>query len=122
MSMKGGVREAFAIILSKEVAVTHSNVVDLVAGATSVLPLPVFRGLLSFSAAIQGTQAKKLTCHEIKLVLKLGNSRKSENFQNTTLENTPSWLFENLYISSYLIHPQPQGPAEACVLSDELTA
>lgn len=52
--MKGGVCKAFAVILSKELAVTHSDVVDLVARATSVHPLPVLRRLLSFSAFIQG--------------------------------------------------------------------
>lgn len=54
VSMKGSVCEAFAIILSKELAVTKSDVVDLVAGATSVHPLPLLRRLLSFSASIQG--------------------------------------------------------------------
>lgn len=53
VSVKGGVRKAFAVILSKELAVTHSDVVDLVARATSVHPLPLLRGLLSFSAFIR---------------------------------------------------------------------
>lgn len=52
--MKGGVCEAFAIILSKELAVRQSDVVDLVAGATSVHPLPLLWRLLSFSAFIHG--------------------------------------------------------------------
>lgn len=51
--MKGGICEAFAIVLSKELAVTHFDVVDLVAGATSIHPLPLLRGLLSFSEIIQ---------------------------------------------------------------------
>lgn len=48
--MERGVREAFAIVLSKELAVAQSDVVDLVAGATSIHPLPLLRRLLSFSA------------------------------------------------------------------------
>ncbi len=52
--MKGGVCEAFAVILPKELAVRKSDVVDLVAGATSVHPLPLLRRLLSFSASVQG--------------------------------------------------------------------
>ena len=51
--MKGGVCEAFAVILSKELAVAQSDVVDLVAGTTAVHPLPLLRRLLSFSAVIQ---------------------------------------------------------------------
>lgn len=51
--MKGGICEAFAIVLSKELAVTHFDVVDLVAGATSIHPLPLLWGLLSFSGIIQ---------------------------------------------------------------------
>ena len=52
--MKGSICEAFAIILSKELAVTHSDVVDLVAGATSVHPLPLLRRLLPLSVLSQG--------------------------------------------------------------------
>lgn len=54
VSMKGSICEAFAVILSKELAVTQSDVVDLVAGATSIHPLPLLWRLLSFSASSQG--------------------------------------------------------------------
>lgn len=53
VSMEGGVCKAFSIILSEELAVAQANVVDLVARATSIHPLPVFWRLLSFSAPIQ---------------------------------------------------------------------
>lgn len=53
VSMKGGIGEAFAVILSEELAVTQSDVIDLVARAASVHPLPLLRRLLSFSAFIQ---------------------------------------------------------------------
>lgn len=53
MSVEGGVCKAFAIILSKELAVAQADVVDLVARATSIHPLPLFWRLLSFSAPIQ---------------------------------------------------------------------
>lgn len=57
VSMKGGVGEAFAVILSEELAVTQSDVVDLVARAASVHPLPLLRRLLSFSGFIQTNTA-----------------------------------------------------------------
>ena len=52
--MEGSVCEAFAVILSKELAVTQSDVVNLVTGAASVHPLPLLWRLLSFSVLSQG--------------------------------------------------------------------
>lgn len=54
VSVEGGVCEAFAVVLPEELAVAHSDVVDLVAGATPVHPLPLLRRLLSFSAFSEG--------------------------------------------------------------------
>lgn len=53
MSMKGCIREAFAIILSKKLAVTQSDMVDLVARATTIHPLPLLWRLLSFPGIIK---------------------------------------------------------------------
>lgn len=53
MSVKGGVREALAAVLSEEFAVAQSDVVDLVAGAAAVHALPLLRGLLTFSGYSQ---------------------------------------------------------------------
>lgn len=53
MSVKGGVREALAAVLAKELAVAQSDVVDLVAGAAAVHALPLLRGLLSLSGFSQ---------------------------------------------------------------------
>lgn len=63
VGMKRGVREALAVVLSEELAVAHSDVVDLVARATSVHPLPLLRGLLSFSVFIQDKEIKKQQQH-----------------------------------------------------------
>lgn len=49
MSVKGGIREALAAVLSEELAVTQPDVVDLVARAAAVHALPLLRRLLSFS-------------------------------------------------------------------------
>lgn len=43
MGVKGGVGEALPIVLSKELAVTQADVVDLVPRAASVRPLPLLR-------------------------------------------------------------------------------
>lgn len=55
MSVKGGVREALAAILSEELAVAQSDVVDLVARAAAVHALPLLRRLLSFSGFRQAS-------------------------------------------------------------------
>ena len=59
VSVEGGVCEAFAVVLPEELAVAHSDVVDLVAGATPVHPLPLLRRLLSFSAFSEGGKQTK---------------------------------------------------------------
>lgn len=41
MGVEGCVGEAFPIILPKELAVTQSNVIDLVSRAASIRPLPL---------------------------------------------------------------------------------
>lgn len=48
--MEGSVSEAFAIVLPEELAVAHSDVVDLIPRAASVHLLPLLRGLLTLSA------------------------------------------------------------------------
>lgn len=51
VSVKGGIREALAAVLSEELAVTQPDVVDLVARAAAVHALPLLRRLLSFSGS-----------------------------------------------------------------------
>lgn len=51
--MKGCVSEAFAVVFPKELAVAHSDVVDLIPGAASVHLLPLLRGLLALSVLRQ---------------------------------------------------------------------
>lgn len=46
--MKRSVCEAFAIILSKELAVTQLDVIDLIARTATIHPLPLLGRLLSF--------------------------------------------------------------------------
>lgn len=53
--MKGGVREALAAVLSEELAVAQTDVVDLVARAAAVHALPLLRRLLSFSGFRQAS-------------------------------------------------------------------
>jgi len=48
--MEGGVGEALPLILHEELAVAHPDVVDLVARAAPVHPLPLLRGLLALPA------------------------------------------------------------------------
>lgn len=48
--MKRSVCEAFAIILSKELAVTQLDVIDLIARTATIHPLPLLGRLLSFPA------------------------------------------------------------------------
>lgn len=83
--MKGSVCEAFAVILSKELAVTQSDVVDLVAGATSVHPLPLLWRLLSFSAFSRG--------------------KHSQTFDGLIKPDTflPDWYTRSLYKHEYKI-------------------
>lgn len=69
--MKGGVRKAFSIILSKELAVAQSNVVDLVARATSVHPLPLLWRLLSFSAIDSVGSIRQISSQSNTLTMKV---------------------------------------------------
>lgn len=80
--MKGGIGEAFAAILSEELAVTQSDVIDLVARAASVHPLPLLRRLLSFSAN---------TC-----------SRQTLNSENLLLETVITVIHKNKCMLSYI--------------------
>lgn len=48
--MEGGVGEALPLVLHEELAVTHADVVDLIARAAPVHPLPLLRGLLALPA------------------------------------------------------------------------
>lgn len=41
MRVEGGVGEALPVVLAEELAVAQADVVDLVAGATAVRPLPL---------------------------------------------------------------------------------
>lgn len=51
--MEGGVSEAFAVVLPEELAVTHSDVVDLIPGAASIHLLPLLWRLLALSGIRQ---------------------------------------------------------------------
>lgn len=53
VSMEGSVSEAFAVVLPKELAVAHSDVVDLISRAASVHLLPLLRRLLALSVLKQ---------------------------------------------------------------------
>jgi hypothetical protein len=49
--VKAGVGEALALVLPEEAAVPQDDVVDLVAGAPPVQPVPLLLRLLSFSTS-----------------------------------------------------------------------
>lgn len=59
MSVEGSVREAFAVVFPEELAVAHSDVVDLVPRAASVHLLPLLRRLLALS------ELKQRKCNQI---------------------------------------------------------
>jgi hypothetical protein len=46
--MKTGVRETFAVVFAKEAALGQQDVVDLIATALAVQPVPLFVGHLTF--------------------------------------------------------------------------
>lgn len=48
MRVEAGVSEALAFVLAEEAAVAQHYVVDLIAGALAVQPMPFFGGLLTF--------------------------------------------------------------------------
>ena len=50
MGVEGSVGEAFALVVPEELAVAQTYVIDLVARATPVHPLPLLAGHLSFPA------------------------------------------------------------------------
>lgn len=50
MRVEGGVGEALPLVLHEEFAVPHADVIDLIARAAPVHPLPLLRGLLALPA------------------------------------------------------------------------
>lgn len=47
MRMETGIRETLALVLAKKATVAQHDVIDLVAGAFAVQPMPFFRRLLA---------------------------------------------------------------------------
>lgn len=56
VGVEGRVGEALALVLAEELAVTHADVVHLVARAASVHALPLLRGLLSLPVGRSGAR------------------------------------------------------------------
>lgn len=61
MSMKGGVGEAFPVILAEKLAVAQADVVDLVSRAASVRSLPLLWRKLAFPRRRIHTKVSKVS-------------------------------------------------------------